>query len=219
MTKPLYVFDLDETLIKADSAMIWNEFLVEKGIVDDASFLTEDQRLMALYSQGKLDMDDYLKFAMAPIAHLSLGEVENLVNECVDKWIAPKQFQQSIPLLEQLNKQGVDTLIISATVSFIVEAVARHLGVEQSMGIELVTEDDRYTAKVSGVPSYREGKVTRLEQWLSARDETYSEIHFYTDSINDLPLCERADYAYLVNPCPRLKAIADRPNWTILHWD
>ncbi|EEX32259.1 MULTISPECIES: HAD family hydrolase [Vibrio] len=219
MTKPLYVFDLDETLIKADSAMIWNEFLVEKGIVDDASFLTEDQRLMALYSQGKLDMDDYLKFAMAPIAHLSLGEVEKLVNECVDKGIAPKQFQQSIPLLEQLNKQGVDTLIISATVSFIVEAVARHLGVEQSMGIELVTEDDRYTAKVSGVPSYREGKVTRLEQWLSARDETYSEIHFYTDSINDLPLCERADYAYLVNPCPRLKAIADRPNWTILHWD
>ncbi|ERB66150.1 HAD family hydrolase [Vibrio coralliilyticus OCN008] len=219
MTKPLYVFDLDETLIKADSAMIWNEFLVEKGIVDDASFLTEDQRLMALYSQGKLDMDDYLKFAMAPITHLSLGEVEKLVNECVDKWIAPKQFQQSIPLLEQLNKQGVDTLIISATVSFIVEAVARHLGVEQSMGIELVTEDDRYTAKVSGVPSYREGKVTRLEQWLSARDEAYSEIHFYTDSINDLPLCERADYAYLVNPCPRLKAIADRPNWTILHWD
>ncbi|WP_281629355.1 HAD family hydrolase [Vibrio sp. St2] len=219
MTKPLYVFDLDETLIKADSAMIWNEFLVEKGIVDDASFLTEDQRLMALYSQGKLDMDDYLKFAMAPITHLSLGEVEKLVNECVDKWIAPKQFQQSIPLLEQLNKQGVDTLIISATVSFIVEAVARHLGVEQSMGIELVTEDDRYTAKVSGVPSYREGKVTRLEQWLSARDEAYTEIHFYTDSINDLPLCERADYAYLVNPCPRLKAIADRPNWTILHWD
>ncbi len=219
MTKPLYVFDLDETLIKADSAMIWNEFLVEKGIVDDASFLTEDQRLMALYSQGKLDMDDYLKFAMAPITHLSLGDVEKLVNECVDKWIAPKQFQQSIPLLEQLNKQGVDTLIISATVSFIVQAVAQHLGVEQSMGIELVTEDDRYTAKVSGVPSYREGKVTRLEQWLSARDETYSEIHFYTDSINDLPLCERADYAYLVNPCPRLKAIADRPNWTILHWD
>ena len=215
----MYVFDLDETLIKADSAMIWNEFLVEKGIVDDASFLTEDQRLMALYSQGKLDMDDYLKFAMAPITHLSLGDVEKLVNECVDKWIAPKQFQQSIPLLEQLNKQGVDTLIISATVSFIVQAVAQHLGVEQSMGIELVTEDDRYTAKVSGVPSYREGKVTRLEQWLSARDETYSEIHFYTDSINDLPLCERADYAYLVNPCPRLKAIADRPNWTILHWD
>ncbi|MFN3016125.1 HAD family hydrolase [Vibrio coralliilyticus] len=219
MTKPLYVFDLDETLIKADSAMIWNEFLVEKGIVDDANFLTEDQRLMALYSQGRLDMDDYLKFAMAPIAHLSLGEIEKLVNECVDKWIAPKQFRQSIPLLEQLNKQGVDTLIISATVSFIVEAVARHLGVEQSMGIELVTEDDRYTTKVSGVPSYREGKVTRLEQWLSARDETYSEIHFYTDSINDLPLCERADYAYLVNPCARLKAIADRPNWTILHWD
>ncbi|TKF05158.1 HAD-IB family hydrolase, partial [Vibrio kanaloae] len=28
MFKPLYVFDMDETLINADAAMLWNEFLV-----------------------------------------------------------------------------------------------------------------------------------------------------------------------------------------------
>lgn len=218
MSNPLYVFDLDETLIHADSAMLWNEFLVEKGIATTANFLEEDQRLMQLYAQGQLDMDDYLQFAMAPIAHLPIEEVAALVKECVEKWIAPKQFQQSIPLLEDLHQQGKQTLIISATVSFIVEAVAKRLGVEQSMGIDLVTNDNRYTAVVSGVPSYREGKVTRLEQWLSEQTEEYSEIHFFTDSINDLPLCERADVVYLVNPCPQLRAIADRPNWTVLSW-
>ncbi|USD35013.1 MULTISPECIES: HAD family hydrolase [Vibrio] len=218
MSQPLYVFDLDETLINADSAMLWNEFLVEKGIVNDANFLAEDQRLMQLYAQGQLNMDDYLNFAMAPIAHLPIEDVQMLVEECVDKWIVPKQFRQSIPLLAELHQQGKQTLIISATVSFLVEAVAQHLGVEHSMGIDLVTTDNRYTAEISGVPSYREGKVTRLEQWLSVQAEPYSEIHFFTDSINDLPLCERADFVYLINPCPKLRAISERPNWVVLHW-
>ncbi len=56
MTQPLYVFDMDETLINGDCAMIWNEFLVEKGIVTDPDFLDEDKRLMALYSRGLMDM-------------------------------------------------------------------------------------------------------------------------------------------------------------------
>ena len=42
MSTSLYVFDLDETLIHADSAMLWNEFLVKKGIVKTSRFLEED---------------------------------------------------------------------------------------------------------------------------------------------------------------------------------
>ncbi|MCV5990083.1 HAD-IB family hydrolase, partial [Escherichia coli] len=76
-----------------------------------------------------------------------------------------------------------------------------------------------YSAEIAGVPSYREGKVIRLKAWLDSQPESYSEVHFYTDSINDLPLCEYADYAYLVNPCPQLKARADNANWTVLSWD
>lgn len=51
MSKPLYVFDMDETLVNGDAAMLWNAFLVEKGIVSDPSFIDEDQRLMGLYSK------------------------------------------------------------------------------------------------------------------------------------------------------------------------
>ncbi|KJY88338.1 HAD family hydrolase [Vibrio neptunius] len=219
MSTSLYVFDLDETLIHADSAMLWNEFLVEKGIVKTSSFLKEDRRLMQLYSQGKLNMDEYLQFAMLPIADLPIQEVESLVEECVDKWIAPTQFPQSISLLNELHQQGKQTLIISATVSFIVDAVAKRLGVNHSMGIDLVTHNNHYTAIVAGVASYRQGKVTRLEQWLFQQTAHYSDIHFFTDSINDLPLCERADFVYLVNPCSQLRALAERPNWRVLNWN
>ncbi|HDL9483829.1 TPA: HAD-IB family hydrolase, partial [Vibrio cholerae] len=31
-------------------------------------------------------------------------------------------------------------------------------------------------------------------------------------------LCQHADFAYVVNPCPRLKAQADQHGWPILSW-
>ena len=219
MSKPLYVFDMDETLVNGDAAMMWNEFLVEKGIASDASFVEEDQRLMGLYTQGKLDMEDYLTFAMQPLVDMTTQQVNALVEECVDTKVLPNLFKQTLPLIEQLKRDEIDMLIISASVTFLVEVVGQKLGISEALGIDLVEKQGRYTSKIEGVPSYREGKVTRLEQWIAAQPTTYSEIHFYTDSINDLPLCEYADYAYLVNPCPRLKALADRPNWQTLNWD
>lgn len=219
MSKPLYVFDMDETLISADCAMIWNEFLVEKGIATQPNFLKEDQRLMKLYAEGKMDMEDYLKFSMTPLSGMPIEQVKTLVAECVDKQILPKQFKQSRTLIEQLTRDGIDMVIISASVAFLVEAVGQRLGIPTSLGIDLIEQKGTYSAEISGVPSYREGKVTRLQQWLEAQPEPYSEIHFYTDSINDLPLCLHADYAYLVNPCPLLKEHANQPNWTILSWD
>ncbi|MEF1310575.1 HAD family hydrolase [Vibrio mytili] len=218
MSKPLYVFDMDETLINADCAMLWNAFLVRKGIATQANFLEEDKRMMALYAEGKMDMEDYLTFCMAPLANISIAQVDALVEECVAHDILPKQFAQAKTLIEQLSQDRVDMVIISASVTFLVKAVGQRIGVPTALGINLVEEEGCYTAKISGIASYREGKVTRLEQWLKAQDEPYSDIHFYTDSINDLPLCEYADYSYLVNPCPRLRTHANRPNWTVLSW-
>lgn len=218
MTQPLYVFDMDETLIDADCAMLWNAFLVRKGIIAEPGFLEQDQRLMRLYAQGKMDMEDYLEFSIAPLASLPVEEVNRLVEECVLEEILVKQFTQSKDLIEQLRQQQVQMVIISASVSFLVSVVGHHIGIDNTLGIDLVTKQGCYTPEISGIASYREGKVLRLKEWIESQPECFSEIHFYTDSINDLPLCEFADYAYLVNPCPALKAYSDQENWQVLEW-
>ncbi|PQJ42657.1 HAD family hydrolase [Vibrio campbellii] len=218
MSKPLYVFDLDETLINADCAMIWNEFMVEKGIATAPNFIEQDKRLMGLYAEGKMDMEDYLTFSIKPLENMPIEQVNTLVEECVENHILTKQFPQAKTLIEQLSGDEIDMVIISASVTFLVEAVGQRIGIPNALGIDLVVADNRYSAEIDGIPSYREGKVTRLKQWLETQPDNYSEIHFYTDSVNDLPLCEYADYAYLVNPCPRLKEHTKRPNWTVLSW-
>lgn len=218
MSNPLYVFDLDETLINTDSCKLWNAFLVEKGLVDDETFLIEDKRLLALYAEGKMDMEEYLRFSMSPLTGISSDAIHNLALECVQTKVVPTQFEQAKVLISSLTEQGIDMLVISATVSFIVKKVANEFGIKHAIGIDLIEKEGCFTDQVLGVPSYREGKVKRLQQWLKEQDKSYSEIHFYSDSINDLPLCEYADYAYLVNPCVQLRAHAERDNWQLLNW-
>ncbi|WP_086980665.1 HAD family hydrolase [Vibrio aphrogenes] len=218
MDQPLYVFDMDETLINADCAMLWHQFLVERHIATDPNFLTEDQRLMALYAKGELDMADYLTFSIEPIRHLSVEQVNQLADQCVVEKILPRLFPQAKQLIEKLHQQTCTMLIISASVSFLVQAVAKKIGIKQAIGIDLVTKNNRYTPEILGTPSYQQGKVIRLQQWCEQHQERFSEVHFYTDSINDLPLCEFADQAYLINPCPRLLKHAQNKSWQILAW-
>ena len=128
MSKPLYVFDMDETLINGDCSMIWNAFLVQKGIVNQSNFLSEDRRLMDLYIQGKMNMQEYLDFAMAPLLKLSTDEVDKLVEECVKSEILGQQFTQAKSLIESLSKENIDMLMISASVTFLVAASVSKLG-------------------------------------------------------------------------------------------
>ncbi|MDX2321054.1 MAG: HAD family hydrolase [Moritella sp.] len=218
MSQALYIFDLDETLIGADSGMLWHQFLVQKGIITDPNFLAEDQRLMALYAAGELDMPEYLNFSMAPLAPLTKEQVDSLVDECVEKYIMPTVFPQAQQLLAQLKQDNITAVLISATVSFIVKKVAIKLGIEHAMGIDMQIEDGSYTANILGVASYRDGKVIRLQSWLAEQTEIYTDSYFYTDSINDLPLCLFSHYPHVVNPCPQLAQHAQAQNWPQLLW-
>ncbi|MGL5429288.1 MAG: HAD-IB family hydrolase [Vibrio sp.] len=218
MSKSLYVFDLDDTLIDGDCAMIWNAFLAEKGIATDHNFVAEDRRRMALYAQGKMDMAQYITFAMQPLTNVPIATVQAWAQECVAQLIVPQHFAQARTLLAQLQQQGSTCLIISASVSFLVQEVAAHFGIAHALGIDLVERQGCYSSEIAGIASYREGKVLRLQQWLAEQSETYQHIHFYTDSINDLPLCLHADFTYLVNPCPQLRAQGAQHGWPVLDW-
>jgi phosphoserine phosphatase len=73
---------------------------------------------------------------------------------------------------------------------------------------------------VRGVPSYREGKVTRVEQWLAAGGRAagdFDRVTVYSDSTNDLPLLEWCTHPVATNPGPALAAIAADRGWPVLN--
>ncbi len=218
MLQPLYVFDMDETLIDGDCSMLWNQYLVDKGVVSDPDFLETDKKLMALYSIGKMDMEEYLEFVMQPLFSIPKQEVDKMVDDFVQEYVLPRLFPEAKELINSLTDKALPMLIISATASFIVEKVGRSIGITDAIGIDMSVKNGCYTSIIEGTPSYREGKIRRLKDWVEQGSNDYNPIHFYTDSINDLPLCEYSDYAYLINPCAQLEEAAKGKNWEIYNW-
>lgn len=75
-----------------------------------------------------------------------------------------------------------------------------------------------YTGAIQGTPTMREGKVQRMEEWLSAHGLRWADVEstFYSDSMNDVPLLERVDHPVATNPDARLRALAQERGWRIL---
>lgn len=117
-------------------------------------------------------MEDYLRFSIAPLANLTTSEVEQLVKECVETRIVDKLFPQANTLINHLANEGIDMLIISASVSFLVAEVGRCIGIRQTLGINMREVHGHYSAEIEGVPSYHQGKVTRLQQWQELSQST-----------------------------------------------
>ncbi|MGR5142984.1 HAD family hydrolase [Photobacterium sp. DNB23_23_1] len=214
----LVVFDMDETLIGNDLTVLWHAFVVsELGLADDR-FLAQDKQMMDLYYQGKMDLDAYMAFSLSPLMSLTAEQVDALADRYVSEQAAQYIFPQAKTLLADLRTRNVTCMIISASASFLVKAMGRYLGIPYAEGVDLVVDNGYYTGKIDGIPSYQHGKVIRLQRWLEANDGSYTPIHFYSDSINDLPLLLEVDYPVVVNGCPKLQSEAITRGWPQLRW-
>ncbi len=92
------------------------------------------------------------------------------------------------------------------------------LGIDEVLGIELEVLHGVYSGHTTGILTYREGKITRLLEWLDAEGENLEGASFYSDSRNDLPLLLRVDHPHVVNPDPVLREQAEKAGWPIHQW-
>ncbi|WP_375737802.1 HAD family hydrolase [Pseudomonas boanensis] len=214
----LAIFDLDDTLIDGDCASLWSQHMANLGWVDGESFVRKDTELMALYAEGKLAMEDYMAFSLAPLVGRTAEEVEFVVGPFVEDVIEPLIHSDATRCLARHREDGDRLLIISASAHFLVSAIAERLGVEEVLAIELEEQHGCYSGRTRGVLTYRDGKVTRLQAWLEEHGESLDGAHFYSDSRNDLPLLTQVPHPRVVNPDPTLRAHAEGAGWPVLSW-
>lgn len=213
---PLAIFDLDNTLLRGDSDHAWGEFLVERGLVDGESYRRENERYYAAYQAGTLDIFEFLAFALRPLAAHPPDVLDAWHREFMREKILPMITPAARALVERHRARGDTLLIITATNRFVTAPIAREFGIEHLIATEPEMVDGRYTGRVQGIPSYREGKVERLRQWMQAQGANLHDSHFYSDSHNDLPLLRLVTHPVAVNPDAQLRAEARARGWTIL---
>jgi len=214
----LAIFDLDETLIHGDCASLWSEQMARLGWVDGETFMRRDQELMDAYGRGHLAMEDYMAFSLEPLIGRTPEEVEHLVGPWVEDFIEPIIFSDATKTIAAHRKAGDRILVISASGTHLVGPIAERLGIDEVLAIQLDLSHGTYSGNTVGTLTYREGKITRLLEWLDEQEENLEGASFYSDSRNDLPLLQKVDFPHVVNPDPVLREHAEKAGWPIHTW-
>ena len=214
----LAIFDLDNTLIADDSDYLWGEFVCEQELVDVETYRKGNAYFHQQYGQASLDIYEYLNFALEPLTRYSMGELKQYHELFMEQHIRPIMLEKARAMLQKHRDQGDHLMIITATNRFVVEPIADEFGVDTLLAIELEIKDNRYTGKVAGTLTFQDGKVTRLQEWLTENPEFSMEgSYFYSDSKNDLPLLQKVDFPFAVNPDPELERTARENDWPVLN--
>jgi len=212
----LAIFDLDNTLLNGDSDYLWGEFLTEQGLVDVEHYKRENTRFYEQYKSGTLDIYEFLRFSLKPLAEHDLQTLNRLHRQFMQQKIQPIMLPASFDLINKHKQAGDLALIITATNRFVTEPIAQAFGVQTLIATEPERRNNRYTGNVEGVPCFQQGKVQRLEQWINQTGHSLKGSWFYTDSHNDIPLLSLVSHPIAVDPDPTLKQIASQRAWPII---
>ena len=132
----------------------------------------------------------------------------------------PVLHAEALSLVRRHQDGGDRVAIVTATNEFVTRPIADLFGVDTLLAVALERDGQgRVTGRAQGVPTFREGKVTRVEQWLAEagqRAADFERITVYSDSANDLPLLEWCTHPVATNPSADLEAVARERGWPIL---
>jgi HAD superfamily hydrolase (TIGR01490 family) len=214
----LTLFDLDHTLLSGDSDVLWCDFLIEQGVLERRSFAARNTDMDTRYRAGTVGVEEFANFYVGTLAGRTALEWEPMRQAFLATVIVPRIGPAAHDLVAQHQDAGDLVVMTTATNRFITELTARHFGIEHLIATEVEMQAQHFTGRTAGTLNMREGKVTRLHDWLAAMGHRIGDFDStaYSDSSNDLPLLQAVNRAVAVDPDERLQAMAQAQGWTIL---
>lgn len=215
----LVLFDLDNTLLAGDSDFTWAQFLIGKGVLDREVQEAKNIAFYEDYKAGTLDIFAFLDFQLAPLARHSRTELDAWHREFMESRIRPMITARSRALVEEHLARGALVAVVTATNSFVTGPIAREFGIPHLIATIPAQENGAFTGKPRGTPSFKAGKIERVEAWLESLGlyfGSFEQTWFYSDSHNDLPLMERVLRPVAVDPDDTLRAHAKQSGWPVI---
>jgi HAD superfamily hydrolase (TIGR01490 family) len=213
----LALFDLDNTLLSGDSDFEWAQFLISKGVLDREVHEARNIEFFEQYKAGTLDIHAFLDFQLAPLSRHPREELDTWHKEFVATRIQPLISSAARELVARHAKAGDLLAIVTATNSFVTGPIAHEFNVPHLIATIPAQENGRFTGQPRGTPSFREGKIVRVDAWLESLGlwlGSFEQSWFYSDSHNDLPLLEKVSHPVAVDADATLAQIAARRGWT-----
>jgi HAD superfamily hydrolase (TIGR01490 family) len=209
-------FDLDRTLLPHHTSLLYLRLMLQDGQVGVWT-LVRAGLFLTLYF---FNMVDTQKVVSDLVRRAAGGlEEENRVRgqRCVDALVVPRLSRLALDRLEWHRAQGHRLCILSASPTYVVEPLARHLEMD-ALCTRFSVLEGRLTGELDGPLCYGRNKVEAASAYAAQHGLTLEQCHFYTDSASDLPLLENVGFPVAVNADPSLLRVARRHQWPVMWW-
>lgn len=212
MKKALSAFDLDQTLLTANSSFLFCRYLCKKGIFP----------LFALYKSVfyylwhtffGLSLEELHKKAFdALLKGYSLPMLQQESLLFVQEHLEGLYYAPAMQRLKQAKERGEYTVVLSSSPSFLVKPIAEVLGVDEWEASEYVVDKDLRLCQIQRVLGGHE-KAVCVGKLLERLGIDRKESTAYSDSHWDLPFLQSTGRAVAVQPSWVLRRVANKLGW------
>lgn len=212
--KKICFFDMDGTLIAGNSGVSFmrysyargktNLWRVGKSIVD-----------YLRYRYNLLNMDKAYRQSLRPLIGVKEEELIKFCYEWFKERVEKLIYPEIIEIIRQHQTNGELTVIISNATTYAIQPLAEHLGIPHVLGTMLQVQHGRFTGDFIAPLCFGQGKIFWAKKLIQKLNSDFAHATFYTDSITDLPLLDLVENPQVVNPDPRLRALAKRRGWPL----
>ncbi|HZS40045.1 MAG TPA: HAD family hydrolase [Polyangia bacterium] len=214
---PAAFFDMDRTLIRANTGTLYIRYLRRRGEIG-AWRMVQALGWIAQYKLAILDMESVITRVTAQMAGDSEQEMIDKCLEFTSSHVLPTVAPKALEALERHRAEGHVVAILSSSSPYVTEPLAKHLGIEHVLCTRLAVRDGKFAGTHVRPACYGAGKVHWAEAFARDRGVDLARSYFYTDSYSDLPMLERVGVARVINPDSRLKRHARRVGWEVDEW-
>ncbi|MGX7586216.1 haloacid dehalogenase-like hydrolase [Candidatus Vidania fulgoroideorum] len=189
MKKKIYIFDLDKTITSVDTEYNWVRYLKKKKLISDKKY-KEAKKFYCCYDEGLLDFNKYILFFNK--LNSKIKKIKKHKKIYVKTFIKKRIYMKIYNIIKKVK----NPIISTASNKIISREICNFLKIKKLFCTEF--------KKKKIIKNYKTYKVVNVSKWLANKNIKDYIIHFYTDSINDLPMINFCEKVTLVNPNKKL---------------
>lgn len=210
-------FDLDNTMVRGTSMIQLAKGLYARKYFRIRVIARAIWLEMSFRAKGEhgVDINEVQRGFLSVIEGKSSARMAQDTLEIYEKSIAPKIWPQTHALARDHLAAGKEVWLVTAAPVEVARVTAEALGMSGGLGTEGETRDGIFTGRLKGPLLHGPSKAAAVHTLAAERGFDLSECHAYSDSSNDLPMLELVGSPHVVNPDPRLRAIARERAWPI----
>lgn len=208
-------FDIDHTLIGADSGLLFVRHMLRRGELGYRDLLPP-LYYRVLYRLNLLDINAVFARYQDWVRGREHAAVTALCEEWYAREVRPRVYREMVRRIEAHRAAGHVLALLSSATTYVAGPLARDLGIEHLLCNRLIVEDGRLTGAAVQPLCWGRGKLHWARRFAGEHDIDLAASYFYSDAISDLPMLELVGHPRPVNPDRLLRREARRRGWPVL---